>query len=380
MKRYLIPIIFFTVGILLQFWLYFSWITLGLLVTSTLLLCLLIFSLSEMSNLPEYVSNEDHDHILKNERPSSLRLPDPVIKGLSEPNINSVNSSQHKYENILEGTDPIVLAHQILKNEKRQRFSEIVKGSAISISNSKISSILYANFDGIGFTESVWQKGNLLIDSEPNEIEWEEFEEINVKKGTPCLSISRQRLFLPLVVNSQILGMICMQTKLTFSESEINALWLSTISLSEKLLEQYEYFRVIHDGRTGLFNKSHFYTTSKDKFTSQETQIMILLKFIKPEHNLEYAICLNQKSKSLGFSDLGFFQIEDQLIACFLPNHNIQDFSLFIQSFVQELEELGYECEIAIGHSGNKTISGKYDQWIKQTFISLESSILSNAA
>ena len=266
------------------------------------------------------------------------------------------------------------------KNEKRQRSSEIVKGSAISISNSKISSILYANFDGIGFTESVWQKGNLLIDSEPNEIEWEEFEEINVKKGTPCLSISRQRLFLPLVVNSQILGMICMQTKLTFSESEINALWLSTISLSEKLLEQYEYFRVIHDGRTGLFNKSHFYTTSKDKFTSQETQIMILLKFIKPEHNLEYAICLNQKSKSLGFSDLGFFQIEDQLIACFLPNHNIQDFSLFIQSFVQELEELGYECEIAIGHSGNKTISGKYDQWIKQTFISLESSILSNAA
>jgi hypothetical protein len=375
MKRYLIPTIFFAVGLMLQLWLYFSWITLGLLVTSTLLLVLLIFSLSEMSISRETVSSvetkEGEDHL-------SLSLPAPVLVELND--VGQDKMTVLVKESIFSGEDPIARATEIKRKEERQRFVEIVKEYILPIQNSKISSVLYAYFDGDHFTESIWQKGAIVIDSEPNEIEWEEFEETTVRRGLPCLSQSRQRLYLPIVVNAQVLGLVCMQTKDQFVDNEMNLLWLTTVNLAEKILEQRDYYRALMAPDTSLLNKAHFYLTTKDRFSNNQTQVMILMKLMKSDYQKEFAICLNEKIRTRGFTDIGLFQLEDQLLACFVPNPAIQEFTHFIQAFVEELDEMGYECEIALGYCANKTVTGKYDQWIKQAYISLESSILSNAA
>ncbi|MCZ8156000.1 MAG: hypothetical protein O9264_07770 [Leptospira sp.] len=374
MKRYLIPIIFFTVGLLLQFWLYFSWITLGLLVSSTLLLCLLIFSVSEMGS--PIVESSDR---------TTVTLPEPVVVSLTDvPNLDSLQANHEmtdsNHEPIFIDEDPITLSAEIKAKHARLRFSEVVKDFILPSQNSKISSILYAYFDGNHFTESIWQKGSIVIDSEPNEIEWETSDESNLKRGLPSLSKDNQKLYLPLMLNSQVFGLVCMQTKDQFFESEINPLWLTTITLSEKLMEQREYDKALKDSKTGLLNRSHFYMSAKDRFYSQHSQVMVLLKFINTSNHFEFAVCLNEKTKAKGFTDNGLFQIEDQILGCFLPNQSIYEFSVFIQSFVEELDQMGYDCELALGHSVNKNVSGKFDQWIKQTFASLESSILSNAA
>ncbi len=378
MKRYLIPTIFFAVGLLLQFWLYFSWITLGLLVTSTLLLCLLIFTVSEMSISKD--SSEVSSDTGRYTETLALTLPEPMMKALSEVEKNFETNSFRKTEPIFHDEDPIQFASDLLAKQERLRFTEVVKEYALPVHNPKISSILYAYFDGYRFTESVWQKGTMIIDSEANDIEWEDFEENTIKRGLPCLSAGRQKLFLPIVINAQVFGVICMQTKDQFFESEMNLLWLTTVTLSEKVLEQKEYFRALHDSKSGLFNKAHFYSSAKDRFQSKSTQLLILLKFMKPENYLEFAVSLNEKTKSQGFTDIGFFQLEELLLGCFIPSQSIQEFTFFIQSFVEELDALGYECELALGHSSNKNVTGKFDQWIKQAYHSLETSILTNAA
>jgi hypothetical protein len=377
MKRYLIPIIFFAVGLLLQFWLYFSWITLGLLVTSTLLLCLLIFSLSEMSVSQEYVGATQET--LSKDQNSSLNLPEPVVIGLTEVQTNHSEFAV-QVDPIFEDEDPIQFAKDILEKQERLLFAETVKEYILPVQNKKISSILYAYFDGDHFTESVWQKGTIIIDSEPNDIEWEEFEEGIVKRGLPCLAMNRQKLYLPLVINAQVFGVVCMQTKEQFYESEMNLLWLTTVTLSEKIMEKRDYHRALHDSKTGLFNKAHFYMCAKDRFQSKHTQLLIIIKMMKQTNHAEFSIALNEKTKSRGFTDIGFFQLEDQLISCFIPNQSIQEFTSFIETFVDELDAMGYECELALGHCSNKNVTGKFDQWIKQAYISLETSILSNAA
>jgi hypothetical protein len=303
-----------------------------------------------------------------------------VIVGLAEVEKAPYFAPVVTNEPIFDGTDPIQYASEVRTKKERLRFVEVVKEYALPVQNQKISSILYAYFDGFHFTESIWQKGTMVIESEPNQIEWEEFEEKTIKRGLPCLSSNHQRLFLPLVINSQVLGVVCMQTKDQFFESEMNNLWLITVTLSEKIMDQRDYFRALHDPKSGLFNKAHFYMCAKDRFQSKQTQLLILIKLMKQEHHLEYAISLNEKTKSRGFTDVGFFQLEDQILGCFIPSPSIQDFTFFIQSFVEELDEMGYECELALGHCSNKNVAGKFDQWIKQTYLSLESSILSNAA
>lgn len=378
MKRYLIPTIFFAVGLLLQFWLYFSWITLGLLVTSTLLLCLLIFTVSEMSISTD--KTESSGATSQKPEALALTLPEPIVKALTEVDKNDETNSYRKIERIFQDEDPIQFANELLAKQERVRFTEVVKEYALPVQNPKISSILYAYFDGHRFTESIWQKGTMIIDSEANEIEWEDFEENTIKRGLPCLSANKQRLFLPILINSQVFGVICMQTKDQFFESEMNLLWLTTVTLSEKVLEQKEYFRALHDTKSGLFNKAHFYRCAKDRFQNKSTQLLILLKFMKPDNYLEFAVSLNEKTKSQGFTDNGFFQLEDLLLGCFIPSQSIQEFTSFIQTFVEELDELGYECELALGHASNKNVTGKFDQWIRQAYHSLETSILSNAA
>jgi hypothetical protein len=378
MKRYLIPTIFFAVGLVLQFWLYFSWITLGLLVTSTLLLCLFIFSLSEMSVTQE--NGNDLPAPFSESENTILKLPEPVVIGLTELENKSNLALETQKVPIFHGEDPIQYASEVREKNERLRFSEIVKTYILPVQNRKVSSILYAYFDGDRFTESIWQKGTIVIDSEPNEIEWEEFEEKTVRRGLPCLSSNRQKLYLPLVINAEVFGVACMQTKEQFFEAEMNLMWLTTVTLSEKILEQREYYRALHDQKSGLFNKAHFYMCAKDRFQSKQTQLLILIKMMKPNYQLEYSISLNEKTKARGFTDIGFFQLEDQLIACFLPSQSIREFIFFIETFVEELDEMGYESELAIGHCSNKNVTGKFDQWIKQTYLSLESSILSNAA
>ncbi|WP_135355086.1 hypothetical protein [Leptospira ryugenii] len=363
MKRYFIPLIFFSIGLILQFWLYFSWVTFGLLLSSTLLLSLLIYSVSEMSKPPE-TFHEETGNLHSVERNT-------------KPNISLPNFPQTP---ILNGEDPILLAKEILEKEKRNRFADTVRSFPIRFALPKISSVMYAYFDGIKFNETLWQKGNLLVDSLADGIEWEENDEIHVRKGNPQLSTDRKRLFLPILANREILGLVYLETKEIFSDLEINQLWLSTLPLAERLLESKQYEKAILDPRTYLFNKSHFYQVAKEKFDSKEIQNLILMKFVLKKHDLEYAICLNQSLKEKGYSDLGLFFLEEQLLASIIPNRSVLEFSGFIHSFVSDLESLGYECEIALGFAPNKSIQGKYNHWIKQAFISLEDSLLSNAA
>ncbi|TGN18910.1 hypothetical protein [Leptospira idonii] len=370
MKRYLIPAIFFTIGLLLQVWLYFSWITFGLLSVSTILLSLLIFSISEMSTIP---GKED---VVE----SSQENASETKEELKSEEIANEEESQTYIPPFFEDRDPIALAREIKKGESKALFCETVKQYSLPKRDPKISSLLYAFYDGIGFTECFWQKGALLVDSESNDLEWEEYEKDTIKELLPCLSRNKQKLYLPLSLNQNLFGLVCLTTKEKFSDSEIASHWESTLILSEKLLEKREYARALRDPKTSLFNKSHFYHTAKDKFYSQIRQTLVLLKFVKEKHSIEFAICLNEMIKKRGLNDSSLFQLEDSIVAGFIPNQNLDQFTYMMQSFVEELDELGYECELALGYSSPSEPNLKFDQWIKKAYISLENSILHNAA
>ncbi|WP_411823733.1 hypothetical protein [Leptospira sp. 'Mane'] len=369
MKRYLIPIIFFSTGLLLQFWLYFSWTTFGLLLTSTLLLCLMMYAISEMStvpsqfeeNIPSLVSNDSGSENSKPEIQTANTVTIPEIPFFSE-------------------SDPVSMAKELRNSENRNLFSETVKEYILPKKNPKVSSALYAYYDGSEFTECFWQKGTLLIDSESNDLDWEEYEKNRILELLPSLSKSGKKLYLPLSLNQNLFGLVLLETKERFFENEINSFWESTIVLSEKLLEKREYHKAIRDSKTYLFNKSHFYTTAKDRFYSHLHQNLILFKFINSFHSKEFAICLNEAVKKKGFSDIGLFQLEDHIVAGFIPNTSLEKFTYFIQSFVEELDSLDFNCELALGYASKTEPGIRFDQWIKKAYQSLEESILHNAA
>ncbi|TGN14303.1 hypothetical protein [Leptospira ilyithenensis] len=369
MKRYLIPIIFFSTGLLLQFWLYFSWTTFGLLLTSTLLLCLLMYAISEMSTVPAQF--EENVSTMVSEETAPV---DP------NPETQTANSELIPEIPFFSDTDPVSMAKELKNRDNRNLFSETVKEYILPKKNKKISSTLYAYYDGFGFTECFWQKDSLLIDSESNDLDWEEYEQNRILELLPSLNRSGRKLYLPLSLNQSLFGLICLETKDRFFENEINSFWESTILLSEKLLEKKEYHKALRDPKTYLFNKSHFYTTAKDRFYSHLHQNLILLKFINSSHSQEFAICLNEAVKKKGFSDIGLFQLEDHIIAGFIPNSNLEKFTTFIQSFVEELDSLDFNCELALGYSSKTEPGIRFDQWIKKAYRSLEDSILHNAA
>ncbi len=276
--------------------------------------------------------------------------------------------------------DPIQKTKSILKQSLKSQVLEIMKSHFFAELPKKVSQVLYAYYDGHNFEECFWQKGTIFVESDSNPIEWDDRDESYVRELLPSISSNKQKLYIPFTINQHLFGFVLFQTKETWNQSEIQNYWERSLQISEKIFEKLEYEKVTKNTETWLFNSSHFYQITKDSFNSKEQETLVMIKFIDTTFTKEIAICLNHFGKSEGVLGLGLFRMEEDLYSILLPNSLLSGFTDFFKRFIEEIDSLGYPSSLAIGYSNKIAANGKYDLWIKNLYLSLEESILYNAA
>ncbi|MCU0823026.1 MAG: hypothetical protein MUF77_00100 [Leptospira sp.] len=384
MKRYLIPVIFFFLAFSLQYFLFFSWIGFTLLLVSTTLLTLILYNL-------DLESKENHldtsDTAFESETFSQIKMEQNLAnswkedinfesqKSLSVGNLESVEKIP-----FFKNFDPIQKTKSILKQSLKSQVLETMKAHYFAELPKKVSQVLYAYYDGHNFEECFWQKGTIFVESEANPIEWDERDESSVRELLPSISSNKQKLYIPFTINQHLFGFVLFQTKETWNQNEIQTYWERSLQISEKIFEKLEYEKVTKNPETWLFNNSHFYQITKDSFNSKEQETLVLIKFIDTSFTKEIAICLNHFGKLEGVVGLGLFRMEEDLYSVLLPTSLLEGFTDFFKRFIEEIDTLGYPSSLAIGYSNKNASNGKYDLWIKNLYLSLEESILYNAA
>ncbi|TGK95657.1 hypothetical protein EHQ30_03200 [Leptospira brenneri] len=376
MKRYTIPTIFFVIGLILQYTIYFSWVSFTLLTVSCLLLTLFLYSL----DFQKPNQNTETSHLLNQKNPSDpSKEPDVVFDTETSLPVEASNK-EPKPKDILWKKDPVLLARESIHSEERLLFCETVKEFPFPFITEKLTSIQYVYYDGKDFKEYYWQKAGMMVETDDNPIEWEEYEEGRIKELLPAISFDKRRLYIPLTMNAHLFGFLCFSTKESWNESEIQSFWEKSTIISEKIMTKKEYVKVTKHPVSKLFNVSHFYGMAKSAFESQEKVTLILFKFIDTNFQTEIAIGLNLLGKQNAVLGLGLYQLENNLYASIISNDKLDDFSEFFKQFIEELDSLGYPSEVALGYS-NQSIPGiKFDVWIKAAYQSLEESILYHAA
>ncbi|MCW7468591.1 hypothetical protein [Leptospira kanakyensis] len=378
MKRYTIPTIFFAIGVVLQYTIYFSWVSFTLLTVSCLLLALFLYSLDFQKQESIEKQNQEPGTDLGSD-PSPQA--DVVFDTNSSLPTESSNAEQEpKPKDILWKKDPVLLARESVHLEERSLFCETVKEFPFPFLTEKVTSIQYVYYDGKEFKECYWQKAGMMVETDDNPVEWEEYEEGRVRELLPAISFDKRKLYIPLTMNAHLFGFLCFSTKESWNESDIQSFWEKSTTISEKIMAKKEYFKVTKHPVSKLFNVSHFYGMAKSEFESQGKVTLILFKFIDTNFQSEIAIGLNLLGKQNAVLGLGLYQLEDNLYASMISNDRLDDFTEFFKQFIEELDSLGYPSEVALGYS-NKSIPGiKFDVWIKAAYKSLEESILYHAA
>ncbi|MBM9547355.1 hypothetical protein JWG40_10030 [Leptospira sp. 201903074] len=376
MKRYTIPTIFFIIGVILQYSFYFSWVSFTLLTVSCLLLALFLYSLDFQK--PES-QNETNQNLNTKDILDKIPHTDVVFDtNTSLPTVPS--NAEPKPKEILWKKDPILLAREQIHSEGRSLFCETVKEFPFPFFTEKLTSIQYVYYDGKEFKECYWQKAGMMVETDDNPVEWEEYEEGRVKELTPAISFDKRKLYIPLTMNAHLFGFLCFSTKESWNESEIQSFWEKSTTISEKIMLKREYTKVTKHPISKLFNVSHFYQMAKSVFESKEKMTLILFKFIDTNFQSEIAIGLNTLGKQNAVIGLGLYHLEENLYAAIISNDKLDLFSEFFKQFIEELDSLGYPSEVALGFS-NQSIPGiKFDVWIKAAYKSLEESILYHAA
>ncbi|EKJ86190.1 hypothetical protein CLV96_2786 [Leptospira meyeri] len=377
MKRYTIPTIFFIIGVILQYTFYFSWVSFTLLTVSCLLLTLFLYSL-------DFQKQDSYSDLSHSNADASVLLetktkPDIVFDTESALPIEPSNA-EPKPKDILWKKDPVLLARESIHSETRAVFSETVKDFPFPFFTEKLTSIQYFYYDEKEFKECYWQKTGMMVETDDNPVEWEEYEEGRIKDLLPAISFDKRKLYIPLTMNAHLFGFLCFSTKESWNESDIQSFWEKSNIISEKIMTKREYTKVTKHPITKLFNVSHFYQMAKSAYESKEKVTLILFKFIDTNFQSEIAIGLNILGKQNAVLGLGLYQLEDHLYASIISNDKLDDFSEFFKQFIEELDILGYPSEVALGFSKQSTPEIKFDTWIKAAYKSLEESILYHAA
>ncbi|EMY69097.1 hypothetical protein [Leptospira vanthielii] len=376
MKRYTIPTIFFIIGVILQYTFYFSWVSFTLLSVSCLLLALFLYSLDFQK--PE--SQNETNHNLNNEGLLDKNPRTDVVFD-TETSLPTVPSNaEPKPKDILWKKDPILLAREQIHSEGRSLFCETVKEFPFPFLTEKLTSIQYVYYDGKAFKECYWQKAGMMVETDDNPVEWDEYEEGRIKELLPAIAIDKRKLYIPLTMNAHLFGFLCFSTKEVWSESEIQSFWEKSTIISEKIMQKREYAKVTKHPISKLFNVSHFYQMAKSAFESKEKVTLILFKFIDTNFQSEIAIGLNLLGKQNAVIGLGLYQLEENLYSAIISNDKLDIFSEFFKQFIEELDNLGYPSEVALGFSNQSVPGIKFDIWIKAAYKSLEESILYHAA
>ncbi|MCW7491033.1 hypothetical protein ND861_00060 [Leptospira sp. 2 VSF19] len=376
MKRYTIPAIFFIIGVILQYTFYFSWVSFTLLAVSCLLLALFLYSLDfQKPDQSQTSKDPQHTEGLTGQEPQA----DIIFDTATSLPIDASNA-EPKTNEILWKKDPILLAREEIEAEERSLFCEAVKEFPFAFTSEKLSSIQYFYFNGKEFKECFWQKAEILVETDDNAVEWNEYEEGRIRELLPAISNGKRKLYIPLTMNAHLFGFLCFSTKETWNESEIQFFWEKSTVISEKIMAKKEYAKVIKHPVSKLFNASHFYGMAKSVFESKENVTLILFKFINTNFQSEIAIGLNLLGKQNSSIGLGLYQLEETLYAAIIPNDKLDVFSDFFNQFIEELDKLGYPSEVALGYSNSSIPGIKFDIWIKAAYKSLEESILYHAA
>lgn len=380
MKRYTIPIIFFAIGVTLQSLFYFSWVSFTLLTVSCLLLTLFLYSLDlqSLSNSPETSATAKVDLSDTKETHTSEGVFDTQVSQTPEA-YNEVTEGP-KPKEILWKVDPIFFARESVRLEERNLFCDTVKEFPFSFTSPKLSSIQYVYFDGKEFKECYWQKSEMLVETDDNPVEWNEWEENQIRESLPVISKNKRKLYVPLTINANLFGFLCFTSKDVWSNEDIQVFWEETTNLSEKILAKREYSKVTKHPFTKLYTVSHFYQMAKASFEASEKKTLVLFKFIDTNFQSELAIGLNHMGIKQSVLGLGLFQLEEDLYAALIPNERLESFSSFFQQFIEELDQLGYPSEVALGYSNPLIPDLRFDGWIKKAYGSLEESILYHAA
>ncbi|EOQ90185.1 hypothetical protein LEP1GSC202_0548 [Leptospira yanagawae serovar Saopaulo str. Sao Paulo = ATCC 700523] len=397
MKRYTIPTIFFAIGVTLQTLFYFSWVDFTLLAVSCLLLTLFLYSL-DLQSYPnskqptssfqtETIASEDDSQTLqKSNVDTEVVLDTNVSHGSVFPEVSTAIDDSNdetkgfKTKEILWKVDPIFYARESVRLEERSLFCDTIKEFPFSFTSPKLSSIQYVYFDGTDFKECYWQKSEMLVETDDNPVEWNEWEESQIKESLPAISKNKRKLYVPLTINAKLFGFLCFTSKEGWSNEDIQVFWEETTNLSEKILLKREYAKVTKHPFTKLYTVSHFYQLAKASFEASEKKTLVLFKFIDTNFQSELAIGLNQMGIKHSVLGIGLFQLEENLYAALIPNERLESFSSFFQQFIEELDQLGYPSEVALGYSNPLIPDLKFDVWIKKAYSSLEESILYNAA
>ncbi|TGL35763.1 hypothetical protein [Leptospira perdikensis] len=376
MKRYTIPTIFFIIGVILQYTFYFSWVSFTLLTVSCLLLALFLYSL----DFQKRDSFLEPNRLQDSETPSEETPHTDIIFDTETSLPKEPSNAEPKQKEILWKKDPILLARESVHSEERSLFCETVKEFPYPYLTEKLTSIQYVYYDGKEFKECYWQKAGMMVETDDNPVEWEEYEEGRIRELLPAISIDKRKLYIPLTMNGHLFGYLCFSTKESWDESEIQSFWEKSTIISEKIMVKREYAKVTKHPISKLFNVSHFYQMAKSAFESKEKVTLILFKFIDTNFQTEIAIGLNLLGKQNVVLGLGLYQLEENLYAAIVSNERVDRFSEFFNQFIEELDSLGYPSEVALGYS-NQNIQGiKFDVWIKAAYKSLEESILYHAA
>lgn len=377
MKRYTIPTIFFIIGVILQYTFYFSWVSFTLLTVSCLLLTLFLYSLDFQK--PESLADQSRSNVDASDPSETNTKPDIVFDKESSLPIEASNA-EPKTKDILWKKDPVLLARESIHSETRAVFSETVKDFPFPFFTEKLTSIQYFYYDEKEFKECFWQKAGMMVETDDNPVEWEEYEEGKIKELLPAISFDKRKLYIPLTMNAHLFGFLCFSTKESWNEADIQSFWEKSNIISEKIMTKREYTKVTKHPVSKLYNVSHFYQMAKSAFESKEKITLILFKFIDTNFQSEIAIGLNILGKQNGVLGLGLYQLEDHLYASIISNDKLDGFSEFFKQFIEELDSLGYPSEVALGFSNQSTPKIKFDTWIKAAYQSLEESILYHAA
>ncbi|MBL0955402.1 MAG: hypothetical protein IBJ01_11595 [Leptospira sp.] len=388
MKRYTIPIIFFAIGVTLQTLFYFSWVSFTLLTVSCLLLTLFLYSLDlqSLTNSPE--TSASSKDVLSNTKGSPLNESKETFasEGVFDTQVTQTQEASNdvteepKPKEILWKVDPIFFARESVRLEERNLFCDTVKEFPFPFTSPKLSSIQYVYFDGKEFKECYWQKSEMLVETDDNPVEWNEWEENQIRESLPVISKNKRKLYVPLTINANLFGFLCFTSKESWSNEDIQVFWEETTNLSEKILAKREYAKVTKHPFTKLYTVSHFYQMAKASFEASEKKTLVLLKFIDTNFQSELAIGLNHMGIKQSVLGLGLFQLEEDLYAALIPNERLESFSSFFKQFIEELDQLGYPSEVALGYSNPLIPDLRFDAWIKKAYSSLEESILYNAA
>ncbi|XDD45955.1 hypothetical protein AB3N60_14735 [Leptospira sp. WS39.C2] len=388
MKRYTIPTIFFAIGVTLQTLFYFSWVSFTLLVVSCLLLTLFLYSL-DFQSLPNSTQNTNPSvgvgsQIMESPtEPTKEIVNEGMVFDTSKP-LTTVESNQIEVEpipkEILWKVDPIFFARESVRLVERGLFCDTVKEFPFSFISPKLSSIQYVYFDGKEFKECYWQKSEMLVETDDNPVEWNEWEENQIRESLPVISKNKRKLYVPLTINANLFGFLCFTSKEGWVNEDIQIFWEETTNLSEKILAKREYAKVTTHPFTKLYTVSHFYQIAKASFEAAEKKTLVFFKFINTNFQSELAIGLNQMGIKHSVIGIGLFQLEEDLYAALIPNERLESFSSFFQQFIEELDQLGYPSEVALGYANPLLPELKFDGWIKLAYSSLEESILYHAA